>query len=1040
MGIAEQLIFLYGNSKEDTEQLSAHLENNNFLVRQFFDIESMVKASESKQPFALISSENVSRAEQSLKQLAHSLNPRSSEPPLILFIGEENTIEARIAAANAGADAFFCAQEDSYQIIQYLRQQEDLLKFPWSRVLIVDDESSCLKSYNSILLQSAIEVVNTNSLSKMIPILDQFQPDIVLMDCQLTPIAPEDICRVIKQSFSWKHIAIIALTDHLDTGLQNTLIKCGVDAVLLKPIDSSHLLGVIKQKTLQAHSCSYAKRYLNYSLREQEFQNSALNKHAISSTTDIGGKITSINRKFCEISGYNESELLGKNHRILKSGYHSKAFYKNMWGCISKGKIWHGKIGNKKKNGQLYWVESTIVPFLDKNKTPYKYVSIRTDITELRTNENRLNRSQIHANIGTWEWDIRTGELFWSSRIGPLFGYDKEVPETTYENFLQRIHPDDKDLVERAIKACIYEGKKYDIEHMVLWPDGSIRWMHEVGNVERSEEGEPLRMLGVVRDITEKKNIELTLEKEKRRLLEAQRIGKICDWEIDKTSNKVTWSPQVLQLPGFGDTEKFTLEQISELVHPDDVEHFHKELQKTYDTGYSSSDVRLILPDKSVRWLHAERNCVVDESGRYIGLRGTLQDVTERKQAEQAIAIAKDDAEKANRAKSEFLSSMSHELRTPLNAIMGFAQLLSMNTAKNLNHQELDNVDEILKAAEHLLTLINELLDLAKIESGHLTLSIEAVHINELIGECLELMTPIAQQKELIIQWDKTRTEKNRDPFIPWNGRVLADRTRLKQALLNLLSNAIKYNHNNGGIYVSCELIRKEILLINITDTGLGISPEQQSHLFEPYNRLGAENSAIQGVGMGLAITKSIVELMGGNLTVQSQKGKGSTFQIHVPIDQGATDDTRVFSSQRNASTEQKGEQASTSGMQDPQYTVLHIEDNPANLRLIEQIISHHSHIKVINAPAPTLGLELAVAHQPDLIILDINLPGMNGYEVLKQLRNNNDTCDIPVIAVSANAMQKDIKKGLDAGFYRYITQPVDVKELLFIIKELIAV
>ena len=1038
MGLTEQLVFLFGRSQGEAAQLSTHLEHNNFLVRQFFDLESLAEASINEHPFALIFTANALSSRQDLEKLKHGSHPHSDMLPLIIIVGDDSSIETCITATHKGGDFFFRAPLNAHQLIQHLRQQEDLLKAPSPRVLIIDDEFRRLENYRSVLSQSVVDVQCVTTLSSLTNALDQFQPDLLLIDCQLTPISPKAISQAIKQSFSWQHIAIIVLTDHLDVEQQNAAITCGVDALLLKPVDSSHLLFVVKQKTRQARAYAYAKRYLDYSLRELEFQNSALNEHAISSATDMSGRITSINKKFCEISGYNESELLGHNHRILKSGHHSKAFYKNMWDSISNGEIWHGKICNKKKNGKLYWVESTIVPFLDAHGRPYKYVSIRTDITDLRLNESRLNRSQIHANIGTWDWDIQTGELFWSNRIGPLFGYGQEVPETTYENFIKRVHPDDKNLVERAISACIHEGKKYNIEHRVLWPDGTVCWMHEIGDVERSEDGKPLRMLGLVRDITEKKEIELALQKEKQRLLEAQRIGKFGDWTLTKNSNNVTWSPQALEIFGFAAGEKLSLEKTFERVHPEDVESLHKAVEIAYARGYSATDFRLLLPDNTVRWVHGERYRITDNEGNSIGLRGTLQDISERKQVEQALAAAKEDAEKANQAKSEFLSSMSHELRTPLNAIMGFGQLLQMNPAQNLNYQELDNVDEILKAGGHLLTLINEILDLAKIESGHITLSIEAVNINELMGECLNLMTPIAQQSELIIEWDKAHIEENSDPFIPWNGSVLADRTRLKQALLNLLSNAIKYNHAKGKVSVSYAINPEKILGINITDTGPGMSPEQQSHLFESYNRLGAEKFDIQGAGIGLVITKNIIELMGGSLTVQSQMGKGSTFQIQMPIDQSLAADTTVFSNQRLANSRQESEKASTFPIQRPQFTVLHIEDNPANLRLVEQILSQHKHIKVINAPGPALGLELATAHQPDLIMLDINLPGMNGYEVLKNLHHHNETCNIPVIAVSANAMPKDVKKGQDAGFYRYITKPVDVKELLITIKGLI--
>ncbi|MBL4607243.1 MAG: response regulator, partial [Pseudomonadales bacterium] len=538
-------------------------------------------------------------------------------------------------------------------------------------------------------------------------------------------------------------------------------------------------------------------------------------------------------------------------------------------------------------------------------------------------------------------------------------------------------------------------------------------------------------------DITEQKEMRLALQEEKLRLLAAQRIGKIGDWTLDNNNNynKMTWSKQALEIVGIH--EGISYDNAFMNIHPDDVELLHKEVQKAYDEGYSSSDFRMIMPDQSIRWIHGERHLLNDDNNKPIGLRGTIQDISERKNAEQELAKAKEEAESANHAKSAFLSSMSHELRTPLNAIMGFGQLLQMNSAQNLSLQELDNTNEILKAGSHLLDLINEILDLAKIESGQLTLSKEPVIINDLLSECLNLVAPLAQQRHIKISWEKAIFNSDQDQKTNWSGKVSADLLRLKQVLLNLLSNAIKYNHENGSITIFYSIIQEKMLGINITDTGPGLSPEQQSHLFEPYNRLGAENFDAQGTGIGLVISKNIIELMNGHLTVQSQAGNGCTFQIQIPLDQPPSNEAIFLSNQLKTDSPKTSESIKPPPSFYQEYTLLHIEDNPANLRLVEQMLAQHKHIKIINAADPALGLELVKAHQPNLILLDINLPGINGFEVLKRLKHADETRHIPVIAVSANAMPEYIQKGHEAGFSHYITKPIDVKYLLTIIDKI---
>lgn len=1039
----EQRIFLCDDDEEATAQLTPQLENNNFVVKHFSNLEALTKASISEPPFALIFTDNDCCVNTDLKQFKLGLNSHFDSFPLIIVVNEESNIEARIAAANAGADSFFRKPLNAHQLIQYLRQQEDLLEAPSPRILIIDDETHRLESYYDILTQSAVEVQLLIEPASLIKTLDEFQPDLLIMDCLVAPLSAKSISQVIKQSSTWKHIGITVLTDQADTEQQNAAIDCGIDTLLIKPVDPSHFLSVIKSKALRARASSHTKHHLYHSLREIEFRDTALNEHAIVSTTDTTGQITSVNRKFCEISGYEESQLLGENHRILKSGYHSDAFYRDLWQTISNGKVWHGIICNKNKIGDPYWVQSTIVPFVDNQGLPYKYASVRTDITGLQLSEERVKRGQEFANIGTWDWNILTGDVFLSEHIDKLFSLPtkktntSKTKKTTFLKALSSVHPEDGTLLVKALTTSLEKRKKFDIEHRVKHADGSICWLLERGNVMRAADGTPLRMLGVTQDITEQKEMQLTLLQETQRLLEAQRIGKIGDWSLSQNREQMTWSQQALEIMGFDEAEELSLSQAFQCVHEEDAEALHLATNKAFDNGYSASDFRIVLPDGSIRWLHGERHLLRDKNGEPTGLRGTLQDISERKRSEQALTKAKEEAEKANHAKSEFLSSMSHELRTPLNAIMGFGQLLQMNLEQNLNPQELENTEEILKASAHLLDLINEVLDLAKIESGHLELTIEPVLVDELIKECLDLLMPLAEHRQLNISWEKAAFADNLNQKTSWKAMVLADRTRLKQALLNLLSNAIKYNKSGGSVDISYSPIDGETLAINITDSGVGMSPEQQSSLFEPYNRLGAEKFESQGVGIGLIITKTITEQMNGKLSVQSQPGKGSTFQIQIPTCQSTTDKALLALSRQKDSEDSEDSKSISSSQSE--YSILHIEDNPANLRLLAQALNPLDHIKILSTPDPELGIELADTHLPDIVILDINLPGMNGFEVLKRLKQGSSTRDIPVIAVSANAMPDDIYIGLTKGFDHYVTKPINVEKLITLIEKTVS-
>lgn len=513
------------------------------------------------------------------------------------------------------------------------------------------------------------------------------------------------------------------------------------------------------------------EKSLQKTFNELERFKIALDHHAIVSITDRSGVIIYANDKFCEVSQYSREELIGKTHRLVNSEIHSKDYFKDFWETISRGEIWKGELVNRKKDGSLYWLEATVVPFINEKGEPYQFIAVRYDIT------NRI-------------------------------------------------------MMEKS-------------------------------------------------------------------------------------------------------------------------------LQK-----------------------------------------------------------AKEDAEQANRAKSEFLSRMSHELRTPLNAILGFGQLMESDPYEPLTESQLENVKEILKAGQHLLTLINEILDLSRIEAGKLTLSLESVKVQNVINASYTLIQPMAEKYKVKVEDCPADNE-----FY-----VIADKTRLQQVMLNLLSNAIKYNFETGKVKISCNQVSNHYLRISVIDTGHGIPEDRQEELFKPFNRLGVEETGIEGTGIGLNLSKRLIELMNGRINFDSELGKGSHFYIDLPLAEKSLIEEREI----------KDTDLVTRVYEEKKKTLIYIEDNSVNVQLVSRILSRRPNITFIFAATANLGLDLILSHQPDLILLDINLPDMDGYAVLKHLKENDLTKEIPVIALSANAMSNDINKGLSAGFSHYLTKPIQVKDFLKTIDQIL--
>lgn len=1143
------------------------------------------------------------------------------------------------------------------------------------RVMYLRSDIDAKQNHNNILESADIAVKNFSNYSSAFNAMDDYVPDLLLIDEEKLEGSLKDFTKLLKINRKTKDIPILHIAE-----LNNDNNKTTTDRFIQRSIPTENLAETIRAKALQFRSKKYANEWLNIydtkSNHEHDALRRTIDKHAIVSITNAAGIITHINERFCKISGYSEKELIGSTHRIVKSGLHGSDFYKDLWGTITQGNTWHGQVCNRSKNGNLYWVEATIVPILDEYGLPIQYLSIRTDISHLkeletlvRTQEekyrsifsavaegivlvdihrviidcneaalnifdvtkeevigaeineqfldylelywsdgrvftavdgplthvmvtgesiqnvelqlqhkdgksvwlnmaarpirndlgqmihiaisfsdisliqetkNRLSASlgQLQATIkaipdllfeldsegrycsppignqdlllekrellvgkmvnqifppeaaanvmasitqaiqsglssgyeiwldvpmgrrcfelsaarkemaslersrvvmlardvtqrksienalrhseqrlslaiegtgdGVWEWHIPTGAFDYSHLYAAIQGYEKDELPYHISSWMDHVHEEDISRITSILNEYL-SGKRpaYQVELRIRCKNGNYKWvMCRATVTERDSDGTPQRVIGIHTDITQHKESEA-------QLLLFQQIfnsSQQCIAVADKNGKALFINQAYEKLMGF------TLQDL-------EGKEFHRVASVDPVIGNTIRESVLIKKQpwtgmscrtrKNGEQFYALNHygLVEDSQGKISFIFVIFSDFTDELKKREMLSEALASAERANQAKSDFLSSMSHELRTPMNAILGFAQILEFD--EELTADQLESVNEILKAGRHLLDLINEVLDLAKIESGKLVLSLEAIRLFPLVQECLQLIAPLANKRSITIELADF-------PEI----MITADRMRLKQVIINILSNAVKYNIENGYIYIKPHIQDTESIRLEIEDTGLGISDKNLINLFQPFNRFEAEFSEIEGTGIGLAICKRLVEMMGGKIGVSSMVGQGSRFWVELP---------------RNSQEETHENQALPQSnlldtcIQNVKQTILCIDDNPVNLRLIKQILSRRSDIALITAHTPELGIEFALAHQPSLILVDINMPGMDGYQVLRVFQSNTSLENTPVIAVTANASPRDIEKGKTAGFADYITKPIDIS--LFIQK-----
>jgi PAS domain S-box-containing protein len=589
-----------------------------------------------------------------------------------------------------------------------------------------------------------------------------------------------------------------------------------------------------------------------------------------------------------------------------------------------------------------------------------------------------------------------------------MVGYsEKELTQcTTMDITFEDDIPQGKQDAEELLTG----GPRSWVERRYVRKDGEVLWITRTACLMRNVAGHARNFLIMVEDISERKRAEEALRESKRELEAAHHANQlimdnsqdvICT--MDEWGRFVSVSAACEHVWGYAPSEMVGLHYI-DLVCPEDRVMTNQVAEVLRMDGKitdfvnrcTRKDGTLVDVLWSATWSESDKImfCVA-------------HDVTDRARTEKALREAKQEAERANHAKSEFLSRMSHELRTPLNAILGFGQLLER---QNPTETQRNRVGHIISAGRHLLNLINEVLDISRVETGNLQLSLEPVCLADALEEALSLMRPLAADRGIELL--------SAEP-LDQSYYVMADRQRFKQVLLNLLTNAVKYTPVDGEVTVSSSATGTGTMRIVVSDTGVGISPEKLVRLFTPFDRLGAEQTTVEGTGLGLALCQRLMQAMHGSIGANSAPGQGSAFWVELACADSPL--ARVTSAKRSAP-----ESAAESGKK---RTILYVEDNLSNLTLIEQMLAEQPEIQLITAMQGQLGIELARQHSPDMILLDLHLPDLPGWEVLSRLQRDKATRDIPVVIISADATARQIKRLMTAGAHAYLTKPLDMVE-----------
>jgi PAS domain S-box-containing protein len=649
----------------------------------------------------------------------------------------------------------------------------------------------------------------------------------------------------------------------------------------------------------------------------------------------------------------------------------------------------------------------------DAGGRPIAFIGVGLDVTDREAHARaslelarRLEAITHAAGLGAWSASVGNKDMEWNRGMYELYDISPERAPPSFGEFVAlRVHPDDRERFRRNGLAWLASGKgAFEIEFRAVLSDGTIRWI--LSRADRETRGAEVRLYGIAMDVTDRKRTEAALQEASDRVALAAHGAGIGTWILDTQTGAALWDDQMFLLRGLEPRDTaLTEDERYAITHVEDRDRIRNALAESSKTGASVTyEFRVLRPDGSWRWLASRSIAVRNDDGRIVRQTGVNWDVTEAKtnELERHERMA---AQRENQAKSQFLARISHELRTPLNAVLGFSQLLMAETPP-LSAEQRRNAEHIHAAGKHLLSLINDVIDLSSMQSGELKMAFSAVDLSELVEGTLHMFLPQARAKDILVHLEPSRV-------MAW-----ADATRVRQLIINLVSNAIKYTPNGGEVFVSVRHSEANVEL-RVRDTGRGIAQEQMRHLFEPFNRLGNNKEDIEGTGIGLAVVKAIAEGMGGEVHVRSQLGIGSEFVVTLP----AADSADLLSAAAPSSfAALDANNRSYSG------TILYIEDNPVNVLIVDELISMFPGLTMASESTAYRGVARARQLLPDLVLIDMQLPDFDGLEVLKRLRADPITADIPCIALSANALAEDVERALDAGMNDYWTKPIDFR------------
>ncbi|MEA1968730.1 MAG: PAS domain S-box protein, partial [Thermodesulfobacteriota bacterium] len=852
--------------------------------------------------------------------------------------------------------------------------------------------------------------------------------------------------------------------------------------------------------------------------------------------TDLDGNIEYVNPMFEHLTGYTFDEAMGKNPRILQSGEHSRAFYKEMWGTVLRGNVWRGEIKNKKKNGEIFWEHASMSPVFDNNNKIISIIAVKEDITEQRKTEAALKLSEERyalalkaGNLGIWDWNIATGNIDRSKNVSTFFGFKESDSAVTFQSFLQCIYPEDQQLVKNSLKDAVHKNHDYNIEHRIVFPDGiTQRWISAMGEVHRDEHGTAARMVGTVRDITEKKLLDIRIE----------HLASFPDDNPDPVIEIDQYCKITYQNPAAMD--KFPGEWKFYYEHPLFKSIFIKGCAQNnlHDCIYLREHricpyLTDLFNQKDLNHNIFSDEISIDErifhqkvkiiSNSQI-MRIFAFDITERKQREKELKNARNEAENANKFKDMFLANISHELRTPMNAILGYTDIL-FRKEKDVN--KIEKLEIIKTSGTRLLHLINELLDFSKLKADKVEILSKPFLLRDLIKDVYLLFKHQANEKGLIFKFEVGDSV----PEI-----IKGDESRISQILINLIGNSIKFT-NSGMVSLDCNCSMDNITFI-IKDTGIGMSKEQMQYIFKPF--IQADSSTVKkygGTGLGLAISRTLIELMDGSITLSSIPDSGSTFTIELPllsVDPALEDFSDIMEKRAEkmvkrwlrgkedsldisthirmclknipakldklkTAVEQNNKQdigflihdikgvtgnlgmteiydiakelhqgfekheldmdnikakinqielivnsipdkyskydTGKPALQNPitaekmDFRILLAEDNKVNQKLVKDMLEETG-VDITIAENGKIAIDMLLSQGYDLLLLDMQMPIMDGMETITRIRADENLKHLFVIALTANAVKGSAAKYINAGCDDYLSKPISFKIL----------